>query len=55
MQILGLTILEAFKKDHAASRGPLDAWLVAVEREDWKTLHDIKRRYKRQIFWPLTG
>lgn len=50
MQILGLTILEAFKKDHAALRGPLDAWLVAVEREDWKTPHDIKRRYQTADF-----
>lgn len=50
MQILGLPIIEAFKKDHAASRGPLDAWRVAVEREDWETPHDIKRRYQSADF-----
>lgn len=46
MRILGLPILEAFKKDHADSRGQLDAWQVDVERENWKTPHDIKRRYR---------
>ena len=50
MQILGLPIIEAFKKDHAASRGPLDAWRNAVERENWKTPHDIKRRYRTADF-----
>ncbi len=46
MRILGLPILEAFKNDHAASRGPLDTWRTDVERENWKTSHDIKRRYR---------
>ncbi|HEY7805384.1 MAG TPA: type II toxin-antitoxin system HigB family toxin [Orrella sp.] len=50
MQILGLPIIEAFKKDHAASRGPLDAWRAAVEREQWKTTHDIKHRYRSADF-----
>ena len=50
MRILGLPILEAFKKDHAASRGPLDAWQTDVERENWKTPHDIKRRYRSADF-----
>jgi mRNA interferase HigB len=50
MRILGLPILEAFKKDQAASRGPLDAWQTDVERENWKTSHDIKRRYRSADF-----
>ncbi len=50
MRILGLPILEAFKKDHAASRGPLNAWQTDVERENWKTPHDIKRRYRSADF-----
>ena len=50
MRILGLPILEAFKKEHAVSRGPLDAWQTDVEREDWKTPHDIKRRYRSADF-----
>lgn len=50
MRILGLPVLEAFKKNHAASRGSLDAWQTDVEREDWKTSQDIKRRYRTADF-----
>ncbi len=50
MRILGLPILEAFKKDHAASRGQLDAWQTDVERETWLTPHEIKRRYRSADF-----
>jgi len=50
MRILGLPIIEAFKKDHAASRGQLDAWQTDVERETWLTPHDIKRRYRSADF-----
>ncbi|MFC7410856.1 MULTISPECIES: type II toxin-antitoxin system HigB family toxin [Hydrogenophaga] len=50
MRILGLPILEAFKASHAACRGQLDAWQVDVEREHWKTPHDIKRRYRSADF-----
>jgi mRNA interferase HigB len=50
MRILGLPILEAFKNDHASSRGPLDAWQTDVERENWKMSHDIKRRYRSADF-----
>jgi len=50
MRILGLPILEAFKKDHAASRGQLNAWQIDVERETWQTPHDIKRRYRSADF-----
>ena len=50
MRILGLPTLEAFKKDHAASRGPLDACQTYVERENWNTPHNIKRRYRSADF-----
>jgi mRNA interferase HigB len=50
MRILGLPILEAFKRGHAASRGPLDAWQMEVERGNWKNPHDIKRRYRSADF-----
>ena len=50
MRILGLPILEAFKKEHAASRGQLDAWQTDVECENWETPHDIKRRYRSADF-----
>lgn len=50
MRILGLLILEAFKKDHAACRGQLDAWQTDVEHDNWKTPHDIKQRYRSADF-----
>jgi len=50
MRILGLPILEAFKIDHAKCRGQLDASRTDVERENWKTPHDIKRRYRSADF-----
>ena len=52
MRILGLPRLEAFKKDHADARGGLDAWQMDVERENWRTPHDIKRRYRSADFLP---
>jgi mRNA interferase HigB len=50
MQILGLPILEAFKKDHAACRGQLDAWQTEVAHENWQTPNDIKQRYRSADF-----
>lgn len=50
MRILGLPILEAFKITQASARGPLNAWQTDVEREDWKTPHDIKCRYRSADF-----
>ncbi|MDD2879358.1 MAG: type II toxin-antitoxin system HigB family toxin [Rhodoferax sp.] len=50
MRILGLPILEAFKKNHATSRGQLDAWQTDVERETWQASHDIKKRYRSADF-----
>ena len=42
--------LKLSKKTHADSRGQLDAWQTDVERESWKTPHDIKRRYRSADF-----
>lgn len=50
MRILGLPILEAFKKSHADSRDQLDAWQVLVERETWSKSHDIKRWFRSADF-----
>jgi len=43
MRILGLLVLEEFKKKHADSRGPLEAWRAEVERAKWHTTQDIKK------------
>ena len=50
MRILGLPLIEEFKKNHADVRGQLDAWRDAVERETWQTPQDIKRCYKYADF-----
>lgn len=50
MRILNLPRLEEYKQDHADARGQLDAWRDEVEREEWQTPQDIKRRYKSADF-----
>ena len=50
MRIVGLPLLEEFKKKHADIRGPLDAWRIEVEREAWHTTQDIKKRYPSADF-----
>ena len=52
MRILGLPLLEEFKKKHADSRGQLDAWQVDVERVNWQTSQEIKRRYRSADYLP---
>lgn len=50
MRLLGLSILQEFKQKHADSRGPLDAWQLEVEREQWQTPQDIRLRYRSADF-----
>lgn len=50
MRILGLPILDDFKRAHADARAPLDAWQIEVARETWGTSQDIKRRYRSADF-----
>lgn len=50
MQLLGLPKLEAFKRSHADSRGPLDTWRVEVEGAQWAGPQDIKDRYPSASF-----
>lgn len=50
MRILGLPLLEEFKKSHADVRGPLDAWRIDVEGQTWLIPQDIKQRYKAADF-----
>lgn len=37
MNILGLSLLKAFKASHADARGPLAAWQESVERARWES------------------
>ena len=45
MRILGLPLIEQFKRSHADARGPLDAWRNEVECSQWQTSQDIKQRF----------
>lgn len=50
MRVLGLPILEEFKRSHADARRPLDAWWLEVERASWQTTQDIKQSYRSADF-----
>ncbi len=50
MRILGLPLLQQFKQSHADARGPLDAWQIEVERNQWNTSQDIKKLYRSADF-----
>ena len=50
MQIIGLLLLESFRRKHASSRGPLDAWQKDVEGSQWDGPQDIKNRYATASF-----
>lgn len=50
MQLVGLLKLDAFRRTHADSRGPLDAWQVEVKAAQWSGPQDIKDRYPTASF-----
>ena len=50
MQLLGLRLLEAFKRGHADVRGPLDAWRSEIEATTWTGPQDVKNRYPNASF-----
>ena len=52
MRLVGLLKLEDFKRKHAATRGPLDAWRMEVEAAQWTGPRDIKSRHATASFLP---
>jgi mRNA interferase HigB len=50
MKLMGTIQLDDFKKKHADSREPLDAWITEVKRAQWDGSHDIKRHYASASF-----
>ena len=50
MQLVGLLKLDAFKRTHADSRGPLDAWQKEVEAASWNGPQEVKDRYPSASF-----
>jgi mRNA interferase HigB len=45
MRIIARRTLRLFWEKHRDSEGPLKAWFAEVEKADWSTTADIKRRY----------
>lgn len=50
MRILGLLLIDEFKRAHAGARGSLDAWRHEVEEATWYTPQDIKQRHRSADF-----
>jgi mRNA interferase HigB len=50
MKLVGLPMLDDFKRGHADSRGALDAWRYDIEQSQWDGPHDIKRNYPSASF-----
>ena len=50
MQLVGLKILDDFKKKHALARGTLNAWVAEAEEGVWACSQDIKNRYSTASF-----
>ncbi len=51
MQPVGLLKLDAFKRTHADSRGPLDDWQTEVEAARGNGPQEITDRYPNASFW----
>lgn len=47
MQLVGKELLATFKNDHPDARSQVEAWEAEVESAEWKTPHDLKRRYPK--------
>jgi mRNA interferase HigB len=47
MELTGKEILNAFKDQHPDARSQTEAWEVEVGSADWKTPHDLKKRYSK--------
>ena len=45
MRVLGRPRLEQFWKRHADAKQPALAMLAELKEADWRTPHDVKRRY----------
>jgi mRNA interferase HigB len=46
MELIGKEILDAFRSKHSDARSQIDSWVAEVENCQWKTPHDVGRRFK---------
>ena len=47
MKLLGKERLRDFKNGHPDARSEVNAWEADVEKAEWQTPHDLKRRYPK--------
>ncbi|WP_299996912.1 type II toxin-antitoxin system HigB family toxin [uncultured Cedecea sp.] len=52
MMVLNVGVLTDFIKVHNQAKGPLEAWREQVNREKWKTTHDIRNSFNSADFFP---
>lgn len=47
MRLVNRDKLVAFKRKHAASRGPIDAWEAEVRKASWRSWSDVQSGFPR--------
>ena len=47
MKLLGKTLLHDFKEKHADARSQIESWEAEVDKAQWYTPHDLKKRYPK--------
>lgn len=47
MKIDGREILETYARGHADARSSIKAWLAEVEKAEWKSSVELKKRYPK--------
>ncbi|AWO80690.1 type II toxin-antitoxin system HigB family toxin [Serratia marcescens] len=52
MKVLNVDKLHSFSRKHNQAKGALDSWYDEVKRENWKSPHDIRKRFNTADFLP---
>jgi len=47
MRLIGKELLATFKDEHPDAKARVEAWEAEVESMEWKTPHDLRRRYPK--------
>ncbi|MFC1502347.1 type II toxin-antitoxin system HigB family toxin [bacterium] len=50
MKVVNIEIIDSFIKKHADIKDQICAWLYEIKEAEWKTPHDIKKRYSSASF-----
>ena len=45
MKVVGLKLLDEFKKKHGDCRRQIDGWVNDVNNSNWRSFNDIKKDY----------